>query len=97
MRLYSLHSGDWLAPLSLFMDANLSVEKAPDGDGRLRLDPLCHLLDALVAMRWDLKTRVHDGLELPEAVTVRLQGVDDDLDDVILALKSFLREQGQPL
>jgi hypothetical protein len=79
------------------MDAKPSVEKAPPGDGRLKLDQLCQLLDALVAMRWDLKTRVDDGLELPEAVTVRLQSVDDDLDEVILTLKSFLRERGQPL
>lgn len=62
----------------------------PPADGRFNADPLCELLDTLVAMRWDLNQCLRAGQHLPSTMTAPLMRVDSELDGAINALKKLL-------
>jgi hypothetical protein len=64
------------------------------GNGQSKADQLCSVLDALVAMRWDLSQHLRDSPDLPETVTFHLLRVSSELDGTISALKIFIGEGG---
>jgi hypothetical protein len=61
-------------------------------DGRLAADPLCSLLDTLVAMRWDLNQCLRADPDLPVTLTLHLMRVGSELDGSINVLKMFIAE-----
>ena len=64
-------------------------------DTFLRSD-LGHVLDTLVAMRWELSKALHDGEEIPEMVKARIKWADSELDLATTALKMYLGGRGLP-
>ena len=66
------------------------------GDGEFRRDPLCSLLDELVAMRWVLSKGVRDHPDLPANLTTRLRLAGSELDVTITELKALIGANGLP-
>jgi hypothetical protein len=64
------------------------------GDGQFKSDRFCSLLDALVAMRWDLNQWLRAGPDPPPTLTLHLARVGSELDGAINALKILIGEAG---
>jgi hypothetical protein len=64
------------------------------GNGRLEANRLCGVLDALVAMRWDLDQCLRADPDLPVTLTLHLLRVGSELDGSINVLKMFIGDGG---
>lgn len=70
------------------MDPAGSTPANHDGPKRAPTGRLNEVLDALIALRWDLKERIRDGAGLPSDVLQALQAVDWELGAAINAIRS---------
>ena len=66
------------------------------GDGRLKADEFCSLLDTLVAVRWDLNQWLRAAPDLPLTLTLHLMRVGSELDGTINVVKILIGEPGLP-
>lgn len=67
-----------------------------DVDDTFVRSDLGHVLDTLVAMRWDLGKALNDGEDIPEMVKTRMMWADSELDLATTALKVYLGGRGLP-